>query len=346
MSIVLQIAELEPGADSLAFSADDGLLAVGGETYQVQVWDSADWSRRWSAPHDDWVREVAFSPDGSRLGSVSFDHTARLWDVASGELVAQLDYDYWVYGLDFSSDSQLWATGSLDGKAILADAKGGWPVKEFKHELMVNDLALSPDGPWLATMTTGSYGPGRVIVWDIFTEERRLLAEFQGPAYASLAFSPYTRWLAAGLGSGPIAIWQTQIWPEVARLDAGPGIVNRLIFSPDGRRLGAVVSGGEMDYRIRVWDVPSWRLVSEMKAEDVVWDIAFSPDGRWLVAGLGQGVEHPPANEGQLWNVASASLVARMPHQGQVLRVTFSHDGRRIATGGHDAVKIWELQEE
>jgi WD40 repeat protein len=254
-----------------------------------------------------------------------------------------LDYEYWVYGLDFSGDGQFWATGSFDGKALLADGSSGLPMVDFKHDLMVFDLALSPDGPWLAVMTTGSHGPGVVVVWDIFTHERRVLAEFQGPAYSNVAFSPDTQWLAAGLGNGPIAIWATQIWPEVARLQAPPGIVQELLFSPDGRRLAAIVSGGETGYKIVVWEVPTWRVISEMAADDVVWDIAFSADGGWLVAGLGQGIEHPPANEGQLWDVDSGTLAARMPHERQVLAVAFSHDGTRVATGGHDAVKIWQL---
>ena len=180
---LVQIAELGTGADVLAFSPDDKLLAVGAPSYEVQVWDTGSWSQRWSGPHDDWVRKVAFRPDGQRLSSVSFDHTARLWDVATGEQIAQLDYGHWVYGLDFSADGQYWATGSLDGMAILADATSGVPIKEFKHDLMVHDLALSPDGPWLAAMTTGSYGPGVVVVWDIFTQEQRVLAEFQGPRF-------------------------------------------------------------------------------------------------------------------------------------------------------------------
>ena len=62
----------------------------------------------------------------------------------------------------------------------------------------------------------------------------------------------------------------------------------------------------------------------------------------WL-AGLGQGVEQPALYEGQLWDASSGQLVAHMPHTEQVLAVAFSVDGKRIATGGHDAVKIWDV---
>ncbi len=352
------VAELATGGNNLAFSPDDNSLAVGTFSGEVQVWDTATWTQRWKGVHADAIRKIAFSPEGSRLASVSFDGTARLWDVASGAQVARLDYDRWVYGLDFSSDGQQWASGSFDGRLILADTATGKVIREFKQDLLVFDLALSPGGPpWLAAATTGSWGPGRVVVWDTVTGENRLLAEFQVPGYSSnVAFSPDNRWLAAGLGNtAQVVVWQTLIWPEVARLATPAGIVNRVLFSPEGRRLAAVVTNGEQDNSLVVWDVPGWQVVSIMKPPDQVWSAAFSPEcdsppeakaercGQWLVVGLGQGVEHPPAFEGELWEVSSGTLAARMPHSSQVLAVAFSHDGRRIATGGNDVVKVWEM---
>ncbi len=340
-----QVVELETGADTLAFSPDDRLLAIGNPQNEVQVWDTATWSPRWTGTHNDLLRKIAFSPDGERLGSVGFDNTARLWDVETGDQIARLDYGYWVYGLDFSSDSQRWATGSLDGKVIISDARTGQAINEFEHELMVIDLDLSSNDTWLAVMTSGSWGPGRLLVWDVFTQERKVLAEFDGVAYSAVAFSPDAKWLAAALGaSGPITIWETQTWPEAAQLVPPEGTVNRLVFSRNGQRLAAVVSRGEIDSRVVVWEVPTWRVAADMKQADVVWDIAFSPDGRWLLTGLGQGSEQPPVDEGQLWETTSGTLVARVPHARQVLAVAFSHNGKLIATASNEAVKIWEFE--
>jgi WD40 repeat protein len=250
-----------------------------------------------------------------------------------------------VYGLDFSRQDNRWATGSFDGRAVVADASSGQARAEFKHDLKVLDLALAPDGPWLAVLTTGSYGPGRVTVWDVNTHEQRLLAEFDGVAYGNVVFSPDTRWLAAPLGShGQIAIWQTQTWPEVTRLALPPGSPSRLVVSPNGQRLAALIQSGNPPSQIVVWDTSTWQVVSQFALADVGWDIAFSPDGRWLVVGLGQGTGYPPVLEGQLWDATSGKLVAHMPHATQVLAVAYSGDGRQIATGGHDAVKIWEVQ--
>ena len=141
--------------------------------------------------------------------------------------------------------------------------------------------------------------------------------------------------------SGEIAVWQTQIWPEMTRLTTPPGSPSRLIVSPNGQRLAALIQSGQPPSRIVVWDTSTWRVVSQFPLADVGWDIAFSPDGRWLVAGLGQGAEQPALYEGQLWDASNGQLVAHMPHAEQVLAVAFSADGKRIATGGHDAVKIW-----
>lgn len=345
--VLAKVAEIGTAGDSLAFSPDDKLLALGNWQNLVQVWDTQSWSLRWEVAHDDAVRQVAFSPDGGRLATASFDGTARLWDAVTGRQIAQLNYDYWVYGLDFSSDGQWMASGSLDGYVILSDAATGQAIHKFKHDLQVKDLQFSPSGPWLAVMSSGSWGPAELVVWDVFTQERRTLADFTGPpSHSNLAFSPDARWLAASISYGdPVTIWETQIWPQAAQLERPEGSVMLLAFSPDGRWLAEVIFNGETDTQVWVWDVPTWRVVSKMVQADVVHDLAFSLDGRWLVTGLGQGIEHPPANEGQLWDVVSGALVARMPHEGQVLAVEFSHDGKWVATGSNDhTVKIWSVQ--
>lgn len=342
--ILTQIAELSTGADSLAFSPDDQLLAVG-HSQGVDVWDTNTWQLRWSTPYSDSVHEVGFSPNGQRLASVSFDHTARLWEANTGRPITQFTFNYWAVSLVFSNDSRLWASGGFHDKIILADASTGQLVKELKPDSPVGDLALSPNGPWLAAIMSGSWGPSTVAVWDIFTEERRTLAEFRLTAYSNVAFSPDSQWLAAGLAGDErtVAIWQTQTWPQVARLDVENAIVDEVVFSPDGHLLVGMASLlKEWQGRIWVWEVPTWRLLSQIELSDVAWSLAFSPDSRWLAVGLGQEA----VNEGQLWDVATGTLAARMPHDGQVSAVAFSHHGRWLATGGGNSqVKVWEIAE-
>jgi WD40 repeat protein len=346
-------AELQTGADDLAFSPDSSLVAVGSAgyaadvpQYAVEVWDLAARRPLWSQAQGEWLREVAFSPDGSRVGSAGFDGAGRLWDTATGALVAEKQFGHWVYGLDFSAGGGWWATGALDGKVVVADAGSGETRMEFKNDLMVVGLALAPNGPWIAVNTSASYGPTRVVVRDIRTFEERVLASVDGVGYGNVAFSPDTQWLAAPLGyAGEIVIWRTGTWEEITRLSAPAG-AGRMSVSRDGRRLATLggTMGADNKSQVVVWDTSTWQIVSQFTLADVGWDMAFSPDGRWLAVGLGQGGQQPALLEGQLWDASAGKLVAHMPHDQQVLAVAFSPDGKRIATGGHDAVRVWDVR--
>jgi WD40 repeat protein len=342
------VHELPIAAHRIAFSPDDRLLALATIDYQVLVYDTQTWELKWRASHADMIDGLGFSPDGRLVASASLDGTVRAWDAATGAPRDELDYDSWATGPDFSADSLFMASGGASGKAVVTQLNEFTLVGEYMNELPVDAVAISPAGPWLALMTAGSWGPVELAVWDIHTHERRTLARQDGPPNASNpAFSPDTQWLAAALKpDDPIHIWQTQTWPEAAQLARPSGWVQKLEFSPDGRRLGAAIFAGVPDSVVSLWDVPTWQPGAQIRPGDVVLDFAFSPDGALLATVHGQGEPpQPPLNEGRLWDAVSGALLARMPHDGQVQGLAFSHDGRRVATGGIDgATRIWTLE--
>ncbi len=344
-----QVAEIEMPADTLIFSPDDKLLvlnswASSGEPKIVQVRDTETWGLRWET-NPDWARAVAFSPNGQQLSIHRDDphrpETHSLYEVTTGQPMVQLLYNGGtVYNVVFSSDGQRLAGAAAGGKLILWDATTYQPVAEFKHDLPISNFMLSPDGPWVAVMTSGSWGPVELVVWDIFTHERRTLAELKGlPNHTNVVFSPDSKWLAASLGYGaPVTIWETQTWPEITQLERPPGFIRQLTFSPDGRWLAVIVDNMEMGNKIMIWEVPAWQVAAPLDMADGVQTIVFSPDSQWLAAGLG--------DEAQLWEVATGKLLARMPHENQVPAVTFSHNGQWIATGSIDrTVRIWAMSQ-
>jgi len=76
--------------------------------------------------------------------------------------------------------------------------------------------------------------------------------------------------------------------------------------------------------------------VARMEHEGPVYDVAFGPDGRWVVSGSGDGTV-------RVWEAATGEEVARMEHEGPVSAVAFGPDGRWVVSGSGDGtVRIWE----
>jgi WD40 repeat protein len=90
--------------------------------------------------------------------------------------------------------------------------------------------------------------------------------------------------------------------------------------------------GNNEDFDIRVWDVGSGKLLQTLdKHTDIVWSVAFSPDGQMLASVSKDGT-------GKIWDWRTGSLVKSFNFPNQVTSVTFSPDGQTLAIGG---VKEW-----
>ena len=107
------------------------------------------------------------------------------------------------------------------------------------------------------------------------------------------------------------------------------------VFSPDETLLAA----GSYDARLRIWDLTSGTLLSELKGhESRITSVDWSPDGR-LIASAAQ---EPRV---LLWD-ASTGRIARVleGHTRAVRAVAFSPDGRLLASAGLDGTaRVWEV---
>ena len=125
----------------------------------------------------------------------------------------------------------------------------------------------------------------------------------------------------------------------VGRLEAHPGKINALAFSPDG----TVVASGSDDRVVRVWDAQTGSLLKILPGHTKsVTVVAFTPNGKLLLT----------ASEDQtlkVWEVATGQLVRSIQVTtggvNGLSSIAFSPDGNQMVSTLGVSVDLWDANE-
>jgi tetratricopeptide (TPR) repeat protein len=160
-----------------------------------------------------------------------------------------------------------------------------------------------------------------------------------------------------------VRLWDAATGQLVRELSAGDkSRAHSVAFSPTDPRLLAVGYGGQADVSyVALWDLDAGtelaRLTGATDLPDfkvdeytgVVGALAFSPDGKYLVAGFGSKQLFSPASAPyplKVWEVATRRLLRRLDgHTGYCVSLDFSRDGKLLACGSRDGTAIlWSTE--
>jgi hypothetical protein len=239
-----------------------GKKAVSG-AYDGRLiwWDLESVSKiRTVEAHGRWIRRVLATPDGSTIASVADDMVCRLWDAETGALKHEL--------------------------------KGHKEITPHHFPSMLHSCAISPDGKFVATGDK----VGHIVVWDVAsgqsvnTMEAPILYTWDPiqrrhsiGGIRALAFSPDGNGLAAGgiglIGNidhleGPPRVevfdWRKGQKTHEFAGEGSKGMVERLIFLPDGERVLSI--GGANDGFVWILDLKTKSVLAQEKAPGHLYD--------------------------------------------------------------------------
>ncbi|MBF0583353.1 MAG: AAA family ATPase [Magnetococcales bacterium] len=252
---------------TLAFSPRSHVLAVAGDSGDVQLWD---WEKRTRLHRLQGkggpLYSIVFNPRGDLLAAGGTDQEIRLWNVAKGQLLKQWSaHEATIRGMAYNPEGTVLASGAEDGTLnrwhLAETIPVAHPVKGVAHGIY--SVAYSPDGRLIAAGTFRS-----IRLWDANTGQSRPPLKRHTSWVRSLAFSPDSAYLASAADDTVLYLWDLTRGTSLEQWVGHQGA----IFSVSYMRDQAWLSAG-LDGRILIWQqgtpTPVQRLIGY-------------PDGRWL----------------------------------------------------------------
>ncbi|KAG2341060.1 WD40 repeat-like protein [Suillus weaverae] len=272
-------------------------------------------------------------------------------------------------------------TCSSDGSLRLWDLESGAQIgdewRDEGDEAEIRTMALSPNGK---TLASGSYD-GTVRLWDVKTGKVVVKWEGHTELVTSVCWSPNGERVVSGSYDGTARVWDVKSEEPVKGLNpikTGHEYVDAVSYSPEATM---IATGGYNERGIKIWDAKTGKLLSTIKLDQSVWCLAWTSDGKKLIAGLNGGSirifdtatwQQIADLEGHTWAVYSITLfpndrllastswdkTARLwsldtnlqvglplQHKNYVVCAALSADGKLLSTGCHDEnAYVWDVQ--
>lgn len=247
----------------------------------------------------DGRKVVEFRKDGKKTYRVEYNGMVRRWDLRTGKELPEHKVT--------SQRGAVTARVSPDGTRLVVGERKGYLAGERSppDEVWLYDTAnakswklgegyvqatFSPDSKQIyAAVSRYDLTPvvGELKVFDRDGKESESFAKVEGETFGIPILSPEGKHLLVQVSKGTInepgtlRLYDRVTRKELGRLSSGGNYPFRFqAFTPDGKRVIAADFKG----KLLLWEVASRTVVRThtIKERDFLWNIAFSPDGRYL----------------------------------------------------------------
>lgn len=278
---------------SVRFANDGAHLFSAGSDGKLLFWDMSNDKKSSKVLIDNNFvnRVVDLSPEERWLAVGSDDDQILLYDLKNTgkEPKSLTGHSGTVFDLVFLKEDKGFISSS--GDKVIRKNNFETNTEIARVASRVKALALSPDGRYLA----GGSESGSVYLWDLENdnEEKSLYIKGGAPVNA-ITFSKDGKMIAIGDQDGDVILWDMVESKQIRRLTGHTATITDLEFSEDNSLLAST----SFDGTARVWvmeylnDLP---LVLDdhgtgRGSKKWVWSVAFSPDGKTLMTGAGDGI--------------------------------------------------------
>jgi WD40 repeat protein len=271
-------------------------------------------------------RAVAVRRDGL-LASAGLDSTVRLTR-RNGTLVRTIPQPVPAADVAFSTDGALLVTAGADGIARVWMVQDGALLQSFSHGAPLTSAVFDRSGE--RVLTAGQDGIARM--WYRTGGRPRELRHGHGAVMAAV-FSPDGRFVATAGADDEGRVWRAATGNLLGKLTGHhEADLTSIAYSPDGKRL--VTSSVDADAHI--WNAGTFAHERVLRGHtSIVGDVAFSPDGQWIVTAGPTTVGVWEARKARRIEKGTPVLFLR-GHGPRVRSVAFFPDSRRIASIGDD----------
>lgn len=265
--------------------ASDGAITPGDTSGELSLW---------TFPEGRLVRTFPIKPIAISGNFRYYATYHSVGDLTTGKTLLSLSEDTYAT-FAFSHDSHYlaesaWRNAPRGGKIRVLELPSLRQVSAFSRS-SAQSIAISPDGE---TLASGHWDA--VVLWSIQSGKPVGVLRGFGRYVRGLAFSRDGSLIAGGTDAGEVQVWDVRTQKQISSVALGGLTVSDPAFDVDGTHFAVGVYGIGTVFLI---ETTSGKILDRRKISDLgCGSVAFSPDGKFLIAPSTGGLVTWPYDRG------------------------------------------------